>query len=79
MLAAEVHQVSGNSSDIVFGLRLEAKTASAGGAPGLVISELLADNRSFTSARGGYHDWVELYNPHPDPINLVRHGTERLP
>ncbi len=79
LLAAEVHQVSGNSSDIVFGLRLEAKTASAGGAPGLVISELLADNRSFTSARGGYPDWVELYNPHPDPINLSGMGLSDSP
>ena len=79
LLAAEVHQVSGNSSDIVFGLRLEAKTASAGGAPGLVISELLADNRSFMSARGGYHDWVELYNPHPVPINLSGMGLSDSP
>jgi len=70
LLAAEVHQVSGNSSDIAFGLRLEAKTVSSGGSLGLVINELLADNRSFASSGGNYPDWLELYNPHPDPINL---------
>ena len=73
-LAAEVHQVSGNSSDIVFGLRLEAKTAATGGTPGLVINELLADNRSFAGAGGGYPDWAELHNPHADPVNLSGMG-----
>ena len=73
-LAAEVHQVSANSSDIVFGLRLDAKTAPTGGASGLVINELLADNRSFVGPGDGYPDWLELHNPHTDPINLSGMG-----
>ena len=78
-LAAEVHQVSGNSSDIVFGLRLEAKTAPTGGTSGLVINELLADNRSFAGGGGGYPDWVELHNPHADPVNLSGMGLSDSP
>ncbi len=79
MLAAEVHQVSGNSSDIVFGLRFAAKTAPTGGAPGLVINELLADNRSFAGGGGGYPDWVELHNPHANPVNLSGMGLSDTP
>jgi len=78
-LGVEVHQVSGNSSDIVFGLRLEAETTSVGGAPGLVINELLADNRSLGGTRGGYPDWVELYNPLAVPVNLSGMGLSDSP
>ncbi|MDP7049102.1 MAG: lamin tail domain-containing protein [Verrucomicrobiota bacterium] len=78
-LAAEVHQVSGNSSDIVFGLRLEAETASADGTPGLVINEFLADNRSLSATGGGYPDWVELYNPLVVPVNLSGMGLSDSP
>ena len=78
-LAAEVHQVSGNSSDVVFGLRLEATAESSGAAPGLVINELLADNRSFAAPGGGYPDWVELHNPHTDPVNLSGMGLSDSP
>ena len=78
-LAVEVHQVSGNSSDIMFGLRLEAEIASAGGAPELLINELLADNRSFGVTGGGYPDWVELYNPLAVPINLSGMGLSDSP
>ena len=53
--SVEVHQVSDTSSDIVFGLELEALIAESGGAgPGLQISEVSsADAQPF---------WVELIN-----------------
>ena len=78
-LAVEVHQVSGNSSDIVFGLRLEVVTVSTDGATGLVINELLADNRSYGAANGGYPDWVELHNPGAVSINLSGMGMTDSP
>ena len=53
---------------------IEVKTATTGVGLGLVINELLADNRSFVGAADDYHDWVELHNPQADPVELSGMG-----
>ena len=70
-VAVEVHQVSSGSSDIVWGMALEATrlitniiTSS------LVLNEVLAAPGTLTNSDGSISDWVELYNPSPASIAL---------
>jgi hypothetical protein len=86
VLAVEVHQVNATSSDIVFGLTLEARS-SAGNpfTPGAVnsvranlspfpllwLNEVQPNNASGVQDRFGERDpWVELYNSGSAAINL---------
>ena len=57
-LAVEVHQTGTNSSDVVFGARVNISTPSA---PGIVINEVLPQNG------GGF---VEFYNPTGADIDI---------
>ena len=59
ILAAEVHQINDDSSDVVFGARL---SISAPSAPSIVINEVLPE-----SAGSGF---VEFFNPTGSDINL---------
>lgn len=78
VLAAEVHQVGPQSSDIVFGLRLTATAAAAAPPPqpaapvwtGLVGPVRL--NETQFAAQGGRLEWVELFNAGPTATNLDR-------
>ena len=59
VLAVEVHQNATNSSDVVFGLALEARiTQPATENIGIRISELFATGRQTP----GHTDWIELFN-----------------
>jgi hypothetical protein len=86
VIAVEVHQVNPTSSDIVFGLALDA-TSNAGepftpGAPNssattlptlpsLWLNELQSDNASGIQDRFGEHDpWVELFNSGTNTLTL---------
>lgn len=69
VLAVEVHQVNTTSSDIVFGAQLDAAITTPAG-PAIVLNEILAHNQSFTNAAGRTPDWVELYNPGTNSIDL---------
>jgi hypothetical protein len=60
VMAVQVHQSNQNSSDIVFGMLLEAEMAFQSG--DIVINELMAINRSSVENEGSFPDWVELYN-----------------
>jgi len=71
-LAVEVHQINRTSSDIVFGLKIDALIATNSAAQsGLVINEVLANNASLADTDGSRPDWVELYNPSNDRVNLA--------
>lgn len=64
VLAAEVHQQLPTSSDIVWGMALEAQRPVTNViAAFAVINEVMANNRSVTNADGTVTDWVELFNP----------------
>jgi len=64
LLAVEVHQSSFGSSDVVFGLELNAVIlTNSPSLAGIALNEVMANNQSFTNLDGTVTDWVELYNP----------------
>ena len=70
-IATEIHQNSTSSSDIVFGLALDASvqiTNCAGST--VVLNEVFASDRSFTNNAGRTPDWIELYNTTTNTIDL---------
>lgn len=76
VMAVEVHQVNGSSSDDVFGMQLAAVqystniiTTTREGVP-VVLNEILASNQSITNAAGATPDWIELCNTSTNQINL---------
>ncbi len=72
VVAAEVHQNAASSSDIVWGMALDATrtfTNIVGSSP-VVINEVLANNSSIRETDGSAPDWIELYNQSGDPVNL---------
>lgn len=76
VMAVEVHQVNGSSSDDVFGMQLAAVqyttniiTTTREGVP-VVLNEILASNASITNAAGATPDWIELHNTSTNQINL---------
>src|SRR6185437_5211922 len=77
VMAVEVHQTSTGSSDDVFGMQLNAVqfttniiNTSTAGVP-VVLNEILAGNHSFTNASGATPDWIELFNPSTNAVNLA--------
>jgi hypothetical protein len=72
LLAVEVHQPTGTSGDIVFGLKIDALVVTNGPVQaGIVINEVFADNANFAEADGNNPDWVELYNPSETAVDLA--------
>jgi Lamin Tail Domain/CotH kinase protein/Bacterial Ig domain/Immunoglobulin domain/Immunoglobulin I-set domain len=73
VMAVEVHQNAGNSSDVLFGLALHAsRTTTNCSSGGLVLNEVMANNLSVTNAGStNATDWVELYNAGNTNINLA--------
>ncbi len=67
VLAVEVHQnhtgTTQGSSDITFGLKLDAMGTVSSGSAGPVINEVLPINNSFQNPDNSYAGWVELFNP----------------
>ncbi len=84
VLAVEVHQAALPSSDIVWGMALDAVRSVTNVAPfNIVINEVLANNRSVTNGAGSVQgmmsssigtdplaDWVELHNGGGVPADL---------
>lgn len=71
-LAAEVHQLNAASSDLVFGMKLEALiVTNSASAAGVVINEVLAHNVTLSEAGNRNPDWVELYNPSDRNVTLA--------
>ncbi len=72
IIAVEVHQGNSNSSDVVWGMSLEATRSITNFiTTSLVLSEILAAPGAQTNSDGTLTDWVELFNPSPNPINLA--------
>jgi hypothetical protein len=71
VIAVEVHQNNSGNPDIVFGLQLDGLVVTnPPGVAGIVLNELLADNKTITEADGTRPDWVELYNPSTNAVDL---------
>ncbi len=75
VLAVEVHQSNGGSSDIVFGLSLEASISVTNSVTNIlqsvVLNEILAHNLTLTNQAGVVSDWIELSNPGDAAIDLA--------
>ncbi len=75
VLAAEVHQVNSGSSDIVWGLVVDASRTYTNCAPGSVLnvalSEVLAANGTFTTAAEAPADFVEIFNSGTNTLSLA--------
>ena len=76
VVAVEVHQTGSSSSDDVFGMQLNAVQLRTniitmiGTALPVVLNEVLASNHSFTNPAGLTSDFVELYNPSTNAVDL---------
>ena len=71
VLAVEVHQYGTSSSDVVFGMRLDALVVTnAAPAGSVVLNEVLAVNASVTETDGTTPDWIELYNQSAGQVDL---------
>jgi hypothetical protein len=72
VVAVEVHQEATASSDIVWGMSLDATLSVTNcDRPALTLSEVLASNRSSTNAAGLAPDWIELHNGTAAAIDLA--------
>ncbi len=71
VFAVEVHQGSTISSDSALGVELQALIVTNSAAlAGVVINEVLANNSTLTEPDGSKPDWVELYNPSTNAVDL---------
>jgi hypothetical protein len=74
VIAVEVHQQHApgtqTSSDVVFGLKLDAETSTSSGAGPLVINEVLPINATLQNPDGSFAGWVELFNPSGTAIDV---------
>ncbi len=68
VVAVEVHQSNASSSDIVFGLSIEAVLPA--GAGGVVLNEMAARNTGSVVHEGEPPDWIELYNNGAETVDL---------
>jgi Lamin Tail Domain/Bacterial TSP3 repeat len=72
VLATEVHQAASGSSDIVWGLALDASKTTTNIIPAsLTLNEVVAATAALTNSDGSLSDWVELFNPSANSVNLA--------
>lgn len=73
LVAVEVHQNNpAGSTDLVFGMKLEGTiVTNSAAAAGIVINEVLAKNATVTEINGRTPDWIELYNPSSNAVDLA--------
>lgn len=75
VLAVEVHQSGGSSSDVMFGLALASiqsiTNAPSSKAPSVMLNELFARNQSHPDADGHRMGWLELFNPGTNAVPLA--------
>ncbi len=75
VLVAEVHQTetqSGTpfSSDIVWGMKLDAVLPVASTSSSLVLNEVLTIHTTAPNPDGSLFGWIELYNPTSDALDI---------
>ncbi len=75
VMAVEVHQVNSSSSDVVFGMSLDAtisttNTTISTNMVSVELNEVLAHNVSLTNLDGQAPDWIELRNKADSVVDL---------
>ncbi len=78
IIAVEVHQVNSTSTDIVWGLALEANRFITN-VTSVVFNEVLANNGSATNSDGTITDWVEVFNPSAVTVSLAGYSLSDNP
>ncbi len=70
-LAVELHSASDSSSDLAMAVGLESQQLITNflGTP-IVLNEIFTKNDSYTNASGKMVDWVELYNPATNLVDI---------
>jgi hypothetical protein len=68
VVAVEVHQSNTSSSDVVFGLSIQATLPAASGL--VLLNEIAARNADSVPHGSGTPDWIELYNNSSQTIDL---------
>lgn len=76
VMAVEVHQVNTSSSDIVFGLSLDAALSTTNLMTNnitlpVMLSEIMAHGQTPLSAMDGSLDWIELHNSSGAEVSLA--------
>lgn len=72
LFAVEVHQSDQDSSDMVFGLRLEGIIiTNVWGNTNIVLNEVVARRSTTWELDGSQPDWVELYNAADYPVDVT--------
>ncbi len=75
IIAVEVHQNSATSSDVLWGMALEARrTIAITNYNTVVLNEVFAHNATLTNSDGTLTDWVELFNPGSNTLSLAGYG-----
>ncbi len=68
VIAVEVHQTSGSSSDIVFALEMTGTVITNGG--DIALNEIMADNRGAVGNGASNPDYIEIRNNTASPVSL---------
>jgi hypothetical protein len=63
VLAVEVHQNSNTSSDVVWGMKLDAEVTTTAASAQVAINEVLVSNAWLPNPDSSLAGWVELFNP----------------
>ncbi len=72
VFAVEVHQSSAGSSDLAMGVELSGLIFTNSPAlAAVVINEVLANNATLAEPDGSTPDWVEIYNPSSNAVDLA--------
>lgn len=77
VIAVSVHQNSAvdqsataGSSDVTWGMKLDANVSTSSLTAGVVLNEVLADNMTLQDPDGSFSGWVELYNTTASPVDM---------
>ncbi len=75
VIAVEVHQyftgTTQTSSDVVFGLKLDAEITSTVPATQVLINEVLVKNEGLPNPDASLAGWIELHNPSGTPADIA--------
>lgn len=70
VIAVEVHQINTGSSDVVWGMKLDALVPVPTAVPPLRINEVLVRNQSLPNPDSSLAGWIELENPSATEIDI---------
>ena len=70
VIAVEIHQINTTSSDVVWGMKLDAQVPVPGTVPPVRINEVLALNGTLANPDSSLAGWIELSNPSDAVVDI---------